>query len=150
MDKRDLERFYREHRFVILAAIVTVAVVGSHFYNSYQQSAEARQLMRNASAHNCVIEYSPSKCIDGKIRTAFYNPNKKDITYVEITVPVMSGYNVYRVDEPLPSNETGTLTTARCGSQRLEEKKLKWCCGETCFSSGMVNPSEELDVVKNG
>ncbi|MFB6265907.1 MAG: hypothetical protein ABEI07_02370 [Candidatus Nanohaloarchaea archaeon] len=150
MDKRDLERFYREHRFVILAAIVLAAVAGSHFYNSYQQSVEARQVMRNASAHGCGLEYSRSRCIDGELRTAFFNPGGKDVTYVEMRVPVMSGTNVYRVDEPLPPNETGTLTTASCSDLKPGATTLKWCCGDACFNTEMVNPSDELEVEETG
>ncbi|MCJ7479244.1 MAG: hypothetical protein MUP63_03660 [Candidatus Nanohaloarchaeota archaeon QJJ-7] len=150
MDKIDLERFYRRHRMLILVAIVLVSVGGSYFYNSYQQTAEARKLMQNASTYGCGIEYSQSKCIDGDLQTAFFNPGGEEVTYVEIRVPVMSGTNVYRVEDPLPSNETGTLTTASCSDLRPADNELRWCCGEVCFQTDMANPSDELEVKKAG
>lgn len=143
-NQTDFQTFYQNHQLKILVSILLITVVGMYLFSFFQEKTEKRRILRKASFHNCGIEYSKTKCVDKKLKTAFFNPNTQKITFVKLFVPVASGTNIYNVDEPLPPNETGTLTTVECRKRRPEEIQLKWCCEEKCFKTDMRNPSEDL------
>lgn len=141
-------KFYKDHRLKVLTAVLVLSVVGMHFYTNYQKTVEERKVMDNASEHGCTLEYGKSVCVENSLRTAFFNPSNHSVTYVEISVPVNSGTNVYKVTDPLPSNETGTLTTASCSDRKSGDLELEWCCESKCFETPMVNPSDDLEIKK--
>lgn len=140
-------KFYDKHQLKVLAILLGITILGMYLFSlEHESQPQDNYILENASAHGCEIEYSETECVNGRLKTAFYNPNNQKITYVKVSVPVNSGTNLYNVDDPLPPKEIGRLTTAKCKDKRQEDLLLKWCCKEKCFKMEMTNPSEDLTL----
>ncbi len=96
----------------------------------------------------CHIEYGASRCIDGNLVTSFYNPGTESIRRVSMYFYEGEDLDIFNCREPLAPGNKGTLTTAECVSEPyMSDKKLEWCCEESCNTTLMASPSDDLNIV---
>ncbi|MEM2918457.1 MAG: hypothetical protein QXY62_03050 [Candidatus Altiarchaeota archaeon] len=130
---------------LILIFIFSFLVIGIyHFFKSpyYKWLLMSPQL-------KCPIEYGKLVCLEGKPRILFFNPNDIDLVNISVVVPKPEGVDIYSVNEPLKANTTEVLTLLyhSCPfNVKTEELKVKWCCGQDCYETEMILPSNDLSV----
>ncbi len=125
----------KNKRFFIIFLVIFVVLVFVHLSGDGVEVVEG-----------CEIMYGPSECREGEIVTGFYNPNPRDVDSVTVYVPTQRGENVYDVESKLPSNETRVLRTGECDGQEKKGMEVEWCCGDSCFTRPMDDPSHQIMV----
>ena len=143
MNIDELKRYYQKNKRKILALILISVIFFMWIFSKYQSEV----VMRNALQQGCLIDYGYPKCYDGKLYIPFFNPNKRDITFVKISIPVKTGTNIYNVNESLKSGKSSALPTIDCEKDmNTNNFELMWCCNDKCFETKMNKPSKDVQV----
>ena len=142
-----MKEYYLRNKKKILPAVLIIVIIFMWIFSVWQEKRTLDRVFHQAMKSECMIEYGYSQCYEGKLYIPFYNPNQRNITFLQVSIPVKRGTNVYEVREPLYSNESKALPTINCESNiRTDPFRLMWCCEEDCFEVKMNEPSDDVRV----
>jgi hypothetical protein len=123
----------------LLVLVFFFFLVGVGLFNAYKDV-----LFPPNISPGCEVFYN-SKCINGTLYVALFNPGKTDYTDIQLTFPVGNGLNIYNINAPLPSQELKTVGTENCnGGADTSNVELRWCCEDNCYKVKMRNPDKNI------
>lgn len=132
----------------LLPAIFVLIFVSIGLFHFFSQQWAYYKNIQLAKESGCFLDYGVHECIDGEIVVPFHNSSMKTITFASLTVPVKTGQNIYRVEEPLESESSATITASACSELSGHAFFLKWCCKEECFETIMDSPNKDIQLIR--
>ena len=147
MNRDEIKNYYQKNKRKILPLILISVVVIRWLFSTLQQELQSENAIGKAMQKGCLIEYGYSECYKEKLYIPFFNPNKNNITFVKISIPVKTGTNIYNVNESLKSGKSKTLLTIDCKNNvSTGNFELMWCCNDDCFEAKMNKPSKDVKL----
>lgn len=148
MKKSKILKILRKNKMVLILFLVLIFVNAYIIFSLERAQAPKPHSLESDKTLECVcpIDYGKPECTNGTLLIPFFNPNTIDLKNIQVTAKKPGGSDIYNVDKPLVPNRTEVLQMFSCYD--TDDKKIKWCCNNTCCEAPLKEYSEDVKLVK--